>query len=266
MTGTALRGSRIFMEMANTVRSSGSLFGRLNFPLRNAPLVNTSSVASVRGLKLWAEPPQYEPIDIPVNQRRLAVLEKVPTYPFGVRPMKVPKELRTIRGPETVNNRLLHNQYGIITLCGGFLRPGHIDMIRNTINKGIDTKTTFAVWRIDPPYKPITKKGQGKRMGSGKGAIDHYVTPVKAGRIVIELGGTIEFEQVRPIMQEVCYKLPVDAIPISQETLARIEAKLEERAAANINPFSLKRVIEYNMHGSDVWVGSYLKQHHGDYI
>lgn len=33
-------------------------------------------------------------------------------------------------------------------------------------------------------------------MGGGKGAIDHYVTPIKAGRVIIELGGTVEFEEV----------------------------------------------------------------------
>lgn len=104
-------------------------------------------------------------------------------------------------GPETVHNRLLYDQYGVMALCGGFIRPGHIDMIRNTINKGIDPKKTFAVWRIDPPYKPITKKGQGKRMGKGKGPIDHYVTPVKAGRIMIEVGGVIDFEEIEPLLQ-----------------------------------------------------------------
>jgi len=54
----------------------------------------------------------------------------------------------------------------------------------------------FAVWRIDPPWKAVAKKGAGKTLGGGKGSIDHYVTPVKAGRIIIELGGECEFEEV----------------------------------------------------------------------
>ena len=33
-------------------------------------------------------------------------------------------------------------------------------------------------------------------MGGGKGAIDHYVTPIKAGRVIVEVGGPIEFEEV----------------------------------------------------------------------
>lgn len=54
----------------------------------------------------------------------------------------------------------------------------------------------FAIWRVDPPWQPITKKGQGQRMGGGKGAIDHYVTPVKAGRIILEVGGKCEYAEV----------------------------------------------------------------------
>lgn len=106
-----------------------------------------------------------------------------------------------ISGPETVNNRLLYNQYGVMALCGGWLRMGHIEMIRSTVNKKLNLTTSFAAWRIDPPYKPITKKGAGKRMGSGKGAIDHYVVPVKAGRILFEVGGSIDFFDVEPLLQ-----------------------------------------------------------------
>ena len=40
-------------------------------------------------------------------------------------------------------------------------------------------------------------QGQGQRMGGGKGGIDHYVTPIKAGRVIIELVGKCEFEEVR---------------------------------------------------------------------
>lgn len=54
----------------------------------------------------------------------------------------------------------------------------------------------FAIWRVPAPWQPVTKKGQGQRMGGGKGAIDHYVTPIRAGRIIVEMGGKCEFEEV----------------------------------------------------------------------
>ncbi|KAK8780446.1 hypothetical protein V5799_018215 [Amblyomma americanum] len=69
--------------------------------------------ASCVGLKLWKAPPDYDGVEFP-EERKLRNLEKVPTYPFGVRPPKMFKDLHTIRGPELVHNRLLYNQYGIM--------------------------------------------------------------------------------------------------------------------------------------------------------
>lgn len=60
-------------------------------------------------------------------------------------------------------------------------------MMRLTVGRKMDPTRMFAIWRIDAPWQPITKKGQGQRMGGGKGAIDHYVTPIKAGKSYMEL-------------------------------------------------------------------------------
>lgn len=108
-------------------------------------------------------------------------MDKVPQYPSGIRPPRMQKRLRLMRGPEPVHNFLLHKQYGIMALTGGRIKWGHIEVIRLTIGRNIDSNRMFAIWRIDPPWQPLTKKGQGMRMGGGKGAIDHYVTPVKPG-------------------------------------------------------------------------------------
>lgn len=72
--------------------------------------------------------------------------------------------------------------------------------MRLNINRKMDINRTFAVWRIDSPWKPITKKGVGVRMGGGKGAINHYVTPVKADRIIVEMGGM----SFLPLFAEIC--------------------------------------------------------------
>ena len=39
------------------------------------------------------------------------------------------------------------------------------------------------------PDKPVTAKPAETRMGSGKGAVDHWVAVVKPGRIIFEIGG-----------------------------------------------------------------------------
>nr|CAD7430465.1 unnamed protein product [Timema monikensis] len=79
---------------------------------------------------------------------------------------------------------------------GGRMRYGHFEMVRLGIGRKLDVNRMFALWRIDAPWQPVTKKGQGQRMGGGKGAIDHYVTPIKAGRVIVEIGGNCEFSEV----------------------------------------------------------------------
>lgn len=94
---------------------------------------------------------------------------------------------------------------------GGYLHWGHIEMMRLTINRKMDAKTMFARWRVNAPYKPITRKSLGHRMGGGKGAIDHYVTPVRCGRLIVELGGKVELGQVEEVLTELAKKLPFPA-------------------------------------------------------
>lgn len=115
------------------------------------------------------------------------MLEKVPPTFIGNRPQKMMKRLIDMRGPELYHTRLIHRQYGIRAVLGGKLRHGHLEMIRNGIGRHMDDTRMFARWRVDAPWKSVTKKGQGHRMGGGKGSVDHYVTPVRSGRIIVEV-------------------------------------------------------------------------------
>lgn len=46
----------------------------------------------------------------------------------------------------------------IQALSAGYILHSHAEIIAHTINKEMDKKRTFAVWRVDPLWKPITKK------------------------------------------------------------------------------------------------------------
>jgi large subunit ribosomal protein L16 len=37
-------------------------------------------------------------------------------------------------------------------ISGGQLKYGHFEMIRQAINKKMDIKKAFAIWRVDPPW------------------------------------------------------------------------------------------------------------------
>ena len=97
-------------------------------------------------------------------------------------------------------------------------------------------------------------------MGGGKSAIDHYVTPIKAGRIIMELGGKCEFQEALPFLREIAEKLPFKAKAVSQEMLDAEAAKEKELAAANINPYTVEYVIRNNMGGCHNWISPYDKK------
>ena len=58
------------------------------------------------------------------------------------------------------------------------------------------------------PDKVVTKKPAETRMGSGKGAPDHWVAVVKRGRIIFELTGVKE-SAAREAAHLASYKLPI---------------------------------------------------------
>jgi large subunit ribosomal protein L16 len=66
------------------------------------------------------------------------------------------------------------------------------------------------------PDKPVTKKPAEVRMGSGKGAPDHWVAVVKPGRILFEMSGVPEPEAAEA-MRLASHKLPVDVKFIVRE-------------------------------------------------
>jgi large subunit ribosomal protein L16 len=58
------------------------------------------------------------------------------------------------------------------------------------------------------PDKPITKKPAETRMGSGKGAPDHWVAVIKPGRVLYEIQG-VDQELAREAFKLAAQKLPI---------------------------------------------------------
>jgi len=56
--------------------------------------------------------------------------------------------------------------------------------------------------------KPVTLHGNESPMGGGKGAVDHFVSVVKKGKILFEMDGVTK-QQAQEAMRLASYKLPV---------------------------------------------------------
>lgn len=214
------------------------------------------------GLKSTGDiPPDFSGVVIP-DKVKLKVLPKVPTLNKVV---KEPKKLRDIRGPAPKAPTFKTGEYGILAMGGGYIHFGHIEMIRLTINRKMDSRTTFANWCINAPYKPITRKGLGQRMGGGKGAVDHYVTPIRSGRLIVEVGGKVELGEVEALLTEVAKKLPFPAKVVSKESLEAMKKKQLEMEQNNQNPWTFKQIAQSNMLGIRKVLSPFDLRHHGRY-
>ncbi|XP_066147336.1 large ribosomal subunit protein uL16m isoform X3 [Euwallacea fornicatus] len=216
-------------------------------------------------MKNFKPPPTYDHIELP-EKPKLKFIDKVPNLPPNIRPPKMQKRLRYMRGPEDVHNFLLHKQYGIMALGGGRLKWGHFEMIRLSIGRKMDANRMFAVWRVDSPWQPVTRRGQGTRLGGGKGAIDHYVTPVKAGRIIIEFGGKCDFKEVEPFLTDIANKLPFKAMVVSEKIIDKMNERENWEKENNINPYSMKYMIQNNMGGCHQWISPWDLKYFCKYI
>ena len=202
----------------------------------------------------------------PLENRLLPILDAAPIFPQDQKPYKYPKRVGDIRGPEPIHNSLMFGQFGIIALTDNKLKIEHINQLRTYINSKLNTKKMFACWRIDAPWKSKVKRGVSRRLGGGKANIHHYVTPVKAGRVILEIGGYIEFDEVYNFLSGAAYRLPCFAMPISAESIEKLREIEQEMRSQNINPVTRARVFKNNMQGCHRILDYYEVQWEGKYV
>ena len=92
-----------------------------------------------------------------------------------------------IRGLETRSNTIIFGEYGLKVLECGRISARQIEATRRAITRKV--KRRGKLWIRMFPSVPVSAKPVEVRMGKGKGAVDHWVCPVKAGKILYEIGG-----------------------------------------------------------------------------
>ncbi|ETA81102.1 50S ribosomal protein L16 [Youngiibacter fragilis] len=113
-----------------------------------------------------------------------------------------------MKGKATRGNFLAYGDFGIQATECGWITSNQIEAARIAINRYI--KRGGQLWIKIFPDKPVTAKPAETRMGSGKGAVDHWVAVVKPGRVLFELSGVDE-EKAREAMRLASHKLPISA-------------------------------------------------------
>jgi large subunit ribosomal protein L16 len=119
-------------------------------------------------------------------------------------------------GIATSGNSIAFGEFAIQSLDPGWITSRQIEAARRAITHHL--KRGGKVWIRIFPDKVVTSKPAETRMGSGKGAPDHYVAVVKPGRILFEVGGVAP-DLARDALRLAQHKLPVETRFLTREDL-----------------------------------------------
>ncbi len=114
---------------------------------------------------------------------------------------------------ETRGKELAFGNFGLQALEAKWMTSNQIESARKVISKYV--KKGGKMWIRIFPDKPVTQKPPEVTMGSGKGAVDHYVFPVKPGRVLFEVAG-VSSELAKTALTQAGYKLPFKTKVISE--------------------------------------------------
>ncbi len=120
-----------------------------------------------------------------------------------------------MRGVAMRGSEVSFGEYGIAAVEPGWVTDRQIEAARVAITRHV--RRSGKVWIRLFPQKPVTVKPAETRMGKGKGAPDHWVCPVKPGRVMFELEG-VEEEVAREAMRLAGHKLAIKTKFVARQT------------------------------------------------
>jgi len=103
---------------------------------------------------------------------------------------------------------------GLKATTEGWITSRQIEATRRVISRYL--KRGGKMWIRIFPDKPITFHGSENTMGSGKGAVDHYVAVVRPGTVMFELDGLSQAE-AKEALRIASHKLSVKTRVVIRE-------------------------------------------------
>src|SRR5687767_14538458 len=144
--------------------------------------------------------------------------------------MLMPKRMKYRRahrgnrnGLASRGNHVAFGEFGLQALEPAWIDSRQIEAARRAITHHM--KRGGKVWIRIFPDKVVTAKPAETRMGSGKGAPDHYVCVVRPGRVLFEIAGVTR-DVAEEALRLAAHKLPIDTRFVAKTTSADIAASL----------------------------------------
>ena len=134
--------------------------------------------------------------------------------------MLVPKKVKhrkwqrgRSRGIETRGTTLAFGSFGLQAMEARWIDSRQIEAARRAMTRYV--QRGGKIWIRVFPDKPITKRPPETTLGGGKGAPDHYVFPVRPGRVLFEMDGVSE-EIAKEALRRAGSKLPMKVKIVSR--------------------------------------------------
>ncbi len=122
-------------------------------------------------------------------------------------------------GTAQTGNTVAFGEYGLQAEECAWMTNRQIEAARRAIVHHV--KRGGKVWIRVFPDKPVTARAAETRMGSGKGAVDHWVVVVKRGKVLFEISG-VRKELAQEAMLRAAHKLPIRTRFVSREALTEV--------------------------------------------
>lgn len=107
--------------------------------------------------------------------------------PRKVKHRKWHKGRGRFRGVALRGAEIAFGSYGLKATERGWISVREIEAARRAMTRYV--QRGGKIWIRIFADKPVTQKGTEVPMGGGKGSVDHYVAPIKPGRILFEMDG-----------------------------------------------------------------------------
>ena len=119
-----------------------------------------------------------------------------------------------LKGLAQRGNQVSFGTFGLQSMESKYITSRQIEAARRAVVRYI--RSGGKLWIRVFPHKPVTKRAAETRMGSGKGSVDHYVAPVRPGRVLFEMAGIRE-DLAREAFRLAAHKLPMRTQFITRE-------------------------------------------------
>jgi large subunit ribosomal protein L16 len=120
------------------------------------------------------------------------------------------------KGKAMAGNSIAFGSFALKAMENSWVTSRQIESARRAMTRYI--QRGGKVWIRIFPDKSVTTHGNESPMGSGKGAVDHFVAVVQKARVMFEMDGVTR-AQAQEAMRLASHKLPVKSRFITKENV-----------------------------------------------